>query len=50
MMKKRLMMMSPGNSPLNSDDVTQVPATGMDRTIAEAIRRPVPESASSGSE
>ena len=39
---------SPGNSPPNSDVVTQVPTTGMDSVIALAIRRPVPDSASSG--
>ena len=40
----------PGNSPPNSDVVTHEPTTGMDSMMALAIRRPVPDSASSGSE
>jgi hypothetical protein len=49
-MKNRLMMIVPGNSPPKIDEVTQEPITGMDSMIAEAIRRPVPERPSSGSE
>ena len=44
------MISVPGNSPPNSAYAVQVPTTGMDSTIACAIRRPVPDSRSSGSE
>jgi hypothetical protein len=40
----------PGNSPRNSTQCSHVPTTGMDRVNPEAIRSPVPESRSSGSE
>ena len=40
----------PGNSPPKTDAETQVPITGMDSMIAEAMRRPVPDRPSSGSE
>src|ERR1700753_3613094 len=40
----------PGNSPQTTDADNHVPTTGIDSMIAEAIRRPVPDSPSSGSE
>ena len=49
-MKNRPMIKSPGKSPLNSDVIAHVPITGTDRMMPEAIRRPVPDSASSGNE
>ena len=44
------MISVPGNSPPNSSQCVQVPITGTDSVMPEAIRRPVPESRSSGSE
>ena len=44
------MITSPGNGPPKTRNETQVPTTGIDSMIASAIRRPVPESRSSGSE
>ena len=44
------MIVVPGNSPPNTTNDTQVPMTGIDSMIASAIRRPVPDSRSSGSE
>ncbi len=46
----RGMMISPGKSPPNSAQCSQVPITGMPRVIEEnEARRPVPDSSSSGS-
>ncbi|SLJ83201.1 Uncharacterised protein [Mycobacteroides abscessus subsp. abscessus] len=43
------MMMSPGNSPPNSSQCSQVPITGMLIVMPpNGDRRPVPESRSSG--
>ena len=44
------MISVPGNSEPNTANATQVPTTGMDSMIACAMRSPVPESRSSGSE
>jgi hypothetical protein len=44
------MISVPGNSPPNNAHCVQVPITGTDRVIPDAIRSPVPESRSSGSE
>ena len=44
------MISVPGNSEPNSAHDAQVPITGTDRAIASAIRSPVPDSRSSGSE
>ena len=41
------MIRVPGNSPPKIDAESQVPTTGMDSMIAEAMRRPVPERPSS---
>ena len=41
---------SPGNSPPKAKKWMYVPTSGMARMIAAAMRRPVPESRSSGSE
>ncbi len=49
-MKNRARMSSPGNSPPNSAAEAQVPMTGTDRMMADAMRSPVPDSPSSGSE
>jgi hypothetical protein len=48
-MLSRPMMTSPGNSPLKIEFASQLPTTGMDRMTPEAIRRLVPDGASSGS-
>ena len=40
----------PGNGPPKTVNDTQLPMTGIDFMIASAMRRPVPESRSSGSE
>ena len=40
----------PGNSEPNTAYATQEPTTGIDSMIAWAIRNPVPDSRSSGSE
>ena len=44
------MITSPGNCPPKTRNATHVPMTGIDSMIASAIRRPVPDSRSSGSE
>ncbi len=49
-MKNRGRISVPGNSPPKIAQCIQVPITGIDIVIAEMIRRPVPESRSSGSE
>ena len=47
---RRGMKSWPGNSPPKAKKESQVPTTGTARMIASAIRRPVPDSRSSGSE
>ena len=48
---RRGMRMSPGKSPPNSAQCSQVPISGMPSVIDDsAARMPVPESRSSGSE
>ena len=44
------MISVPGNSPPNSGQCTQVPITGIASVMPDAMRRPVPDSRSSGSE
>ena len=46
----RGMMASPGNGPSNTAKASQEPMTGMDCISPSAMRSPVPESRSSGSE
>ena len=45
----RCSMTSPGNSPPNSTNESHVPTSGMPSAIPSVMRRPVPESRSSGS-
>ena len=44
------MISSPTKSPLKTAKCAHVPITGIDSMIALMMRRPVPESRSSGSE
>ena len=44
------MISVPGNSPPNSSQFAQVPITGIDMIRPDVMRRPAPESRSSGSE
>ena len=44
------MISVPGNLPPKTRNAAQLPITGIDCMIASAIRRPVPDSRSSGSE
>ncbi|OUD85258.1 hypothetical protein BC477_12655 [Clavibacter michiganensis subsp. michiganensis] len=44
------MMCVPGNSPPNRRNEIHVPMTGMPFTMPSMMRRPLPESRSSGSE
>ena len=46
----RGMNASPGNSPPKTKNEMYEPTTGIDRIRPSAIRRPVPDSRSSGSE
>ena len=46
----RAMIPVVGNSPPNSTEAMVGPMNGMDSVIEKAMRRPVPESRSSGSE
>ena len=48
--KRRLMMSGVGNSPPKNSDATQGPTNGIESTTESMIRRPVPDSRSSGSE
>jgi hypothetical protein len=48
--KRRGMIASAGNSPPKMRNAIQVPITGTDRAIEYAIRSPVPDNRSSGSE
>ena len=50
MVNSRGMKSCPGKSPPNRKNETYVPTIGIDRMTPEAMRRPVPDSRSSGSE
>ncbi len=49
-MNSREMISSPGYSPPNTRNASHVPTNGTDSSTDHMIRRPVPDSRSSGSE